>query len=109
MRVGGVHEGTVRQIILPSRPDQKVRIEMDMRRGTRGVIKKDSVASIRTEGLVGDQYVEISFGSPEAPAVNNGDTIGAEPPLEISDMMKKTNAILESAQEAMQNVRPAYR
>jgi phospholipid/cholesterol/gamma-HCH transport system substrate-binding protein len=104
VRVGGVHEGTVHQIILPSRPDQKVRIVMDMKGGTRGVIKKDSVASVRTEGLVGDQYVEISFGSPEAPAVKNGDTIGAEPPLEISDLIKKTNGILESTQEAMQNV-----
>jgi phospholipid/cholesterol/gamma-HCH transport system substrate-binding protein len=104
VRVGGVHEGTVRHIALPSRPDQKVRVEMDMRGGSNGVIKKDSIASIRTEGLVGDQYIEIAFGSPGAPDVHNGDTIGAEPPLEIADMMKKTDAILNSAQEAMQNV-----
>src|SRR5580700_11790437 len=76
VRVGGVHEGTVRHIALPSRPDQKVRVEMDMRGGSNGVIKKDSIASIRTEGLVGDQYVEIGFGSPGAPDVHNGDTIG---------------------------------
>jgi len=77
---------------------------MDMRDASRGVVKKDSVASIRTEGLLGDQYVEIAFGSPGAPAVNDGDTIGAEPPLEISDLIKKTNGILDSAQETMQSV-----
>jgi phospholipid/cholesterol/gamma-HCH transport system substrate-binding protein len=104
VRVGGIHQGTVRRIDLPPRPDQKVRVEMDLKGQTRNVIKKDSVAAIRTEGLVGDQYVEITFGSPEAPSVNSGDTIGTEPPLQISDLIKKTNNILDSAQGAMQNV-----
>src|SRR5215510_3587050 len=57
VRVGGIHQGTVRRIILPERPDHKVRVEMDLKAATRNVIKKDSLASIRTEGLVGDQYV----------------------------------------------------
>src|SRR5579872_244198 len=100
VRVGGIHRGTVRHIVLPPRPDRKVRVEMDMQADTRNVIRKDSVAAIRTEGLVGDQYVEIAFGSPSAPPINNGDAIGAEPPLEISDILKRTNAILNSAQEA---------
>jgi phospholipid/cholesterol/gamma-HCH transport system substrate-binding protein len=104
VRVGGMHQGTVRRVILPQRPDQKVRVVMDLNGPTRNVIKEDSLAAIRTEGLVGDQYVEITFGSPDAPSVKNGDTIRAEPPLQISDMIKKTNAILDSAQGAMQNV-----
>jgi phospholipid/cholesterol/gamma-HCH transport system substrate-binding protein len=107
VRVGGIREGTIRKIILPNRPDQKVRVEMDLNWPTRNVIRKDSVAAIRTEGLVGDQYMEISFGSPEAPSVNNGDTIASEPPLEISDVIKKTNSLLDSAQGAMQNISQA--
>jgi phospholipid/cholesterol/gamma-HCH transport system substrate-binding protein len=104
VRVGGIHEGTVHRILLPAKPDQKVRVEMNMRESTRNVLKKDSVAAIRTAGLVGDQYVEISFGSVDAPRVNNGDMIPAEPPLQISDMVKKTNAILDSAQGAVRNI-----
>src|SRR6266550_452187 len=104
VRVGGIHQGTVRRIVLPNRPDRKVRVEMDLKGSTRNVIKKDSLAAIRTEGLVGDQYVEITFGSPDAPSVNNGDTIAAEPPLQISDMIKKTNSILDSAQGAMGSI-----
>lgn len=104
VRVGGVHEGNVHRIVLPQKPDQKVRVEMDMQPGTHGVIKKDSTASIGTEGLVGDEFVEISFGTRGAPDVKSGDTIAAEAPLQISDMIKKANAILDSAQGAMQNV-----
>ena len=104
VRVGGIHQGAVRRILLPNRSDQKVRVQMDLKEATRNVIKKDSVAVIGTEGLLGDQYVEITFGSPGAPRVNSGDTLKAEPPLQISDMIKKTNGILDSAQTAMQNV-----
>jgi outer membrane protein OmpA-like peptidoglycan-associated protein len=77
---------------------------MDMRKATRNVIKKDSVAAIRTEGLVGDQYVEIAFGSIGSPSVNNGDTIRAEQPVQISDMLKRANVMLDSAQVAVQNI-----
>ncbi len=104
VRVGGIHSGTVRHVDLPRRPDQKVRVEMDLKGATRDVIRKDSVAAIRTEGLVGDRYVEIAFGSNDAPRVSNGDTIAAQPPMEIADLIKKTDQILDSAQGAMQNV-----
>ena len=104
VRVGGIPEGTVRRIDLPRKPGEKVRVEMDLKVATRGVVKKDSIAAIQTEGLIGDKYVEVSFGSDQAENIKNGDVIGSEPPLDISDLMKKTSGILESAQDAMQNV-----
>jgi outer membrane protein OmpA-like peptidoglycan-associated protein len=104
VRVGGIHQGSVRRILLPKRPDQKVRVEMDLRESTRNVIRKDSVATIRTEGLVGDQFVEITFGSPDGQGVRDGETIRAEQPIQIADMLKKTNAILDSAQGAVQSI-----
>ena len=104
VRVGGIHEGTVRQIRLPMRPNEKVRVLMDLAGGTRNVIKKDSVATISSEGLVGDKFVEISFGSEQAPKVNNGDMIQGEPPLQISDLLNKTNEVLDSTKGAIENV-----
>jgi len=104
VRVGGIHEGTVSRIQLPRGPNDKVRVVMDLKNATQNVIKNDSVAAIRSEGLVGDKYVEITFGSDSAPQVKNGDLIQGEPPLEFSDLMKKTNGLLDSASGAMQNV-----
>jgi phospholipid/cholesterol/gamma-HCH transport system substrate-binding protein len=104
VRVGGIHEGTVKQIILPTDPKGKVTVVMNLNNATHGVIKKDSTALIRTEGLVGDEFVAIRFGSPGAPGVRDGDTIGSEPPVEISDMIKKANGLLDTAQTAVQNV-----
>jgi len=104
VRVGGIHQGTVKHIDLPRRPDAKVRVNMDLKGVTRDVIKKDSMAAIKAEGLLGDKYVEISFGSDAAEKVKDGDTIASEPPLDVADLIKKTNSILDSAGVAMQDV-----
>jgi phospholipid/cholesterol/gamma-HCH transport system substrate-binding protein len=104
VRVGGIHEGTVKHINLPHTPDGNVTVVMDLANATREVVKEDSVASIETEGLVGDKYVEISFGSTGAAPLKNGATIESEPPLDISVLLKKTNQIMDTAKDAVQNV-----
>src|SRR5215467_2553599 len=85
VRVGGIHQGTVKEIDLPSQPDGKVTVVMNLRSPTRNIIKKDSRASIKTEGILGDKYVEISFGSPKAEAVGNYDTIASETPKDVEE------------------------
>jgi phospholipid/cholesterol/gamma-HCH transport system substrate-binding protein len=105
VRIGGIHEGTVRYIDLPKRPDEKITVEMDLRKESRAVVKKDSIASIKSEGLVGDKYVEISFGSPEAQKLSGGETIGSEPPVDMSDLVKKADQILDNAKGAVENIK----
>ena len=98
VRVGGIHQGTVREIDLPSQPDGKVTVVMDLKSDTRSILKKDSRASIKTEGLLGDKYVEISFGSANADAVQNNDTIASDTP---KDMSEQARAITGEAQEGV--------
>jgi phospholipid/cholesterol/gamma-HCH transport system substrate-binding protein len=104
VRVGGIPEGTVKHIVLPKRPDEKVTVQMNLQHSTQNVLKKDSIASIKSEGLLGDKYVEISFGSDEAERLKSGDTIASAPPLDISDLIQKTNDILDTTKGTMQNV-----
>lgn len=103
VRVAGVHSGTVRRIQLPTNPTDKITILMDLQRSTHDIIKQDSVAAIQTEGLLGNEYVSISFGSAEAANVRDGDTIASEPPLVIADLIAKTDAILDSSKAAIDN------
>ena len=103
VRVGGVHSGTVRNIVLPHKPGDKVTVVMDLGKSTHEIIKQDSVASIETEGLLGNQFLAISFGSPGTAGVHDGDTIASQPPLEMSALFKKTSDILDSSQQAIQN------
>jgi phospholipid/cholesterol/gamma-HCH transport system substrate-binding protein len=107
VQVGGVHSGTVKSIALPHRSDEKVIVEMDLDRSTREIIKQDSVASIETEGLLGSQYLAISFGSAGQPEVRDGDLIQSKPPLQMSELLVKANKILSTSQQAVQNVTEA--
>lgn len=104
VRVGGMQEGTVAQIMLPHDPAKKVRVILNMSGDTRDVVKQDSTASIESDGLVGDRYVEVSFGSEGAPKVKNGDWIAGQAPLGIGALIKKADAILDGAQETVQNI-----
>jgi phospholipid/cholesterol/gamma-HCH transport system substrate-binding protein len=105
--VGGVHSGTVRAIMLPHNPTEKIVVEMDLDNQTHEILKKNSVASIETEGLLGNQYVAISFGTAGAGDLRSGDTIAGQPPLEMSELLKKTSGILDCSQQAVINVTQA--
>lgn len=104
VRVGGVRSGSVRAIELPNKPDGKITVLLDLQRSTHEIIKQDSVAAIETEGLLGNEYVSITFGSAQALNVKDSDTIATVPPLVIADLMKKASGILDSSQAALNNV-----
>jgi phospholipid/cholesterol/gamma-HCH transport system substrate-binding protein len=103
VRVGGVHSGSVRRIELPKNPTDKITVVMDLQRSTHDIVKQDSVAAIQTEGLLGNEYVSISFGSANGSNVRDGDMIASKPPLVIADLIVKTDAILDSSKEALNN------
>jgi phospholipid/cholesterol/gamma-HCH transport system substrate-binding protein len=104
VRVGGVHSGSVRSVELPNRPTDKITVWMDLDQSTRNIVKQDSTATIETEGLLGNEYVAISFGSAKGANVSDGGSIGSEPPIEMAALVKKTDRILDTSQVALTNV-----
>src|ERR1700733_13822311 len=103
VRLGGVHSGTVRAIELPHKPGEKVTVVMDLGKSTHEIVKQDSVVTIETEGLLGNQYLAISFGSAASPNVRDGDMIATRPPLEMADLLIKMSDILDSSKQAIHN------
>src|SRR5205085_5124254 len=71
---------------------------------SRPASKGDSVATIGSEVLLGDKFVEVSDATAPAPKVKDGDTIQGEPPLQISDLLNKTSELLDTTRTAVQNV-----
>lgn len=102
--VGGVHAGTVKDIELPHQSTGQVTVVLEMDQSTHEIVRQDSIASIQTEGLLGNQYVAVSFGSSDKPAVKSGDTIGSVPPLEMAALLEKANGLLGQGQKAMDNI-----
>ena len=112
VRVGGVRKGTVMRIDLTSPPERKVAVAMKMDISSIGVIRKDSSASIKTEGILGDKYVEVSFGSKDAAPVADGDVIRAEPTVDMAEVAnsvaQQTKAALAVFQEDMEALKQNF-
>ncbi len=104
VRVGGLRRGTVHSIELPNRPDGKVTVFMNLSMKTRNIIKTDSKAAIKSEGLLGDKFVEVTFGSPDAPEPKPGDLIGSEQTRDMADLMAGAGDLLQTANSTMQNI-----
>jgi outer membrane protein OmpA-like peptidoglycan-associated protein len=100
VRVGGIHEGTISRIDLPTEPGGKITVQMTLHDSTRNIIRKDSVASIKTEGLLGNKYLEISFGTGKAEALKNDDVIASEVPVDLGDQAKSLAAEAKTGVEA---------
>jgi len=65
------------------------------------------VASIDAEGLVGDKYVEISFGSENAAPIKDGDRIEGVPPQDVSDLIAKADQLLDITQTTVKTAQTA--
>jgi|SRR5579863_34503 len=93
--LSGVEVGNVRGIQLAQEdrpPDIRVIMEIDA--SMREMIRRDATASIRTEGLLGDQYIEISMGSPSAPRLPAGATLQGKVPIGIMDLVSGSSETL---------------
>ncbi len=84
VQLDGVGVGSVAKIDL-SEDVRKNQIELRIRVEARfaGRIREDSMARIRTLGLLGDKYIEISSGTPKFPEVPEGGTIGTAPVADV--------------------------
>lgn len=107
VHMGGVRAGTVSSIELPQTRGEEVLVVMDMDKSTLHLINKDSVASIRPEGLLGNKHISISFGSPNGQPVHDGDTIGTMPGLSSADATEKVNEMLDTTDRVLRNIETA--
>jgi phospholipid/cholesterol/gamma-HCH transport system substrate-binding protein len=103
VRIGGLRQGTIDEIRLPTDPLGKVVVTVSLDDATSSLVKRDSIVAIETEGLLGNKFLAVSFGSPGAAAVRDWDTIASAPPLDMADLLKKTSAIMDTTHSAIQH------
>ncbi len=86
VRMAGVEIGRVGEIKLDI-DSLTARIAMKIRKGVP--IQEDAIASVKTNGLIGDKYVSISPGGSED-LLGDGDVLtDTEPPIDIESLLGK--------------------
>lgn len=82
----GVKIGTVRKINFYG--DSQVEIEMNVDAEVQDFIRKDSKATISSDGLIGNKIIVIYGGTSQSPRVENDDRLEAVMPLDTDEMME---------------------
>lgn len=97
VQLNGVHVGTVHAVVLPENPGARgliVTVEIDARYRER--IREDSQARIKTLGLLGDKYIELTSGSPQAAIVPDGGEIATAEATDVDRLLATGEDVAEN-------------
>jgi len=88
VKMAGVEVGRVEDIELA---DNAVRVTMQLNRGVK--VKTDSIATIKFAGLLGQNFVELTFGSPDAPDADSTTYLTSVDQPDLSEIMQKLDNV----------------
>ena len=98
VRVSGMDAGQVLETQVPSRPEGQFRLKLRLGQKFRVLVRRDSIATIRTAGLGGGSFVEIQRGTQQSPELPSGGTIPGAEPFELSDLIQLGGEVLRTVQ-----------
>lgn len=104
VRVSGMNAGEVEDVAIPKDPSGKFRLKLQVDDKFRDIIRENSVASIDTEGMVGNKFVNIAKGTNASPECAPGCTLETQEPFEISDLLKQGKNLVQTVQGTIHDV-----
>ena len=102
VRFKGIDVGTVKKIELAS--DSNILVVLVIDDKVRPYIKQNSIASIGTDGLMGNKLVNINSQSAAAPAVAEGSVIASREPIETDEMLRTLNTTNNTIERVTRNL-----
>ena len=82
--MAGVPIGEVKNIVLKN---DQAEVIMSIKKNVK--LEVDSIASIKTMGIIGDKYVSITPGASDTYIKNDGVIMETQPPLDIESLIAK--------------------
>lgn len=104
VRVAGMDAGEVGNVRVPEGPAEKFRMELHIDEKLLPVVRQDSVATIETEGMVGNKYVNIAQGSSGSPECK-GCTLPSREPVEMSALLAEAKDVMGTTQASISDLR----
>ncbi|HUF24897.1 MAG TPA: MlaD family protein [Vicinamibacterales bacterium] len=101
VRVAGADAGEVAEIRVPRNPSEQFRLKLRVLEDLRGLVRTDSVASIQTDGLVGNKFIQIEAGTDAAPQAPDGSTIQGSDLYDFSDLLSQAGTTLQALNDVI--------
>jgi phospholipid/cholesterol/gamma-HCH transport system substrate-binding protein len=105
VRVSGADAGEVTAIEVPRSPEGKFRVEMEIREDLHQLIRRDSLATSQTDGLVGAVFLNIATGTEEQPQIPEGGTIPSREPFSVADLMQQASETVALVQMTVETLK----
>jgi phospholipid/cholesterol/gamma-HCH transport system substrate-binding protein len=86
VRLSGLKIGKVTKVRVA--PEHGDRVELTLEVYADALLREDSRAAVKTLGLVGGKYVEVTPGSPDAKELGPGGVLDGEQSLKMEDLTK---------------------
>jgi phospholipid/cholesterol/gamma-HCH transport system substrate-binding protein len=96
VRFSGINVGTVKDIEFIS--DSAVVVNLIIKEEVQKYIKTDAIASIGSDGLMGDKVLTISPGTSSNKTVSDNSTIRSVKAVELEDLMKGLRKSVDNAE-----------
>lgn len=104
VRLGGIDVGSVKNIEIVKDTTGRVEVSMRLVNEIQRFIRKDTKASIETEGLVGNKVVILAIGSSAADLIEDGGTIQSKDPVGFAAVIQETQGIMGYTKEMTKNM-----
>lgn len=95
VRFSGINVGTISEIQLVN--DSSVVVVLVIEEEVQKYIKTDAMASIGSDGLMGDKVLTISPGTSSNQVIKDNAFIESKSPLEMEDLMKSVKTSVDNA------------
>jgi phospholipid/cholesterol/gamma-HCH transport system substrate-binding protein len=96
VRVSGMDAGEVETIRVPANPSSRFRVQMRVREDLHHLVRTDSIATIQTDGLVGNNFIQIEIGTDKAPVAAAGSLIQSREPFDFAALMEQASATVKT-------------
>jgi ABC-type transport system involved in resistance to organic solvents, periplasmic component len=101
----GVTIGTVDSFDFASDIDKGIRIKMRLQTSYQPRIRTDSIAKLRSLGLLGDKYIEINQGTPNGRPLKEGETVTGAPPIDLDQMIAQGTHTFDNVSDTVDNIK----
>lgn len=105
VRVAGMDAGEVETIHVPPGPSAPFRVKLRIREDMHPIIRVDSVATIQTDGLVGNKFVQVDAGTDQAAVVAPGGTVRSREPFDLSAMLQRMSETVDLVTTTIQDLK----
>ena len=97
VRLAGMDVGTVTAVVFADELAQKrVQVTLEIEDRYQERVRTDSVASIATQGVLGDKYIAVSVGSPNTEPILDGDSLVSVDPANMFDYLEVGAVVIDN-------------